>query len=63
MDEQLIEHLREIHRLKINCDYAYMTKYGKTYIICDEMWEEEIKEHIYKRENIYLLPTVFIEPA
>ena len=45
--EKMVYHLRDEHRLKMLCDYAYIhdcvTK-GFTFI-CHEVWEEEIREH------------------
>ena len=40
--EQLIEWLRDEHRMKLNCDYAYIHKYGGFQFLCDSAWIEYI---------------------
>lgn len=44
---KMVNHLREEHRLKILCDYAYIHNCAtfEFIFICSEVWREDIKEH------------------
>ena len=38
-------HLRQEHRVKLMCDYAYILKYGKVAIVAPKVWMEVLREH------------------
>ena len=43
--EQFVFHLREEHRVKLMCDYAYVLKYGKVAIVAPKVWLPILREH------------------
>ena len=44
MDE-FVNHLREEHRVKLMCDYAYVFKYGKLAMVAPKIWLDVLREH------------------
>jgi hypothetical protein len=44
MDEFVL-HLREEHRVKLMCDYAYVCKYGELALVAPKVWLNVLREH------------------
>ncbi|MBK3779901.1 hypothetical protein G3A43_06510 [Paraburkholderia aspalathi] len=42
--EVATDELRNEHRLKLNCDYAYTLKYGHVHILCADVYDDTIRE-------------------
>jgi hypothetical protein len=42
--DAMIQKLREDHRIKINCDYAFTIKYGEIHLLCHHTFLDSIKE-------------------
>jgi len=42
--QQVVILLREEHRLKLGTDYTVLTKYGKTYVTCFEVYKPAIED-------------------
>jgi hypothetical protein len=43
--EEMVQTMREEHRLKLNTDYSYTFKYGVLRIFCDEIYKDTIVEY------------------
>jgi len=44
MDEFIL-HLREDHRVKLMCDYAYVFKYGQLAMVAPKVWLDVLRDH------------------
>jgi len=42
---EFISHLREEHRVKLMCDYAYVLKYGEVAIVAPKVCLDVLREH------------------
>jgi len=40
-----VRHLRDEHRLKVNVDYCWMFKQDELHILCNEVWDDMLREH------------------
>ena len=43
--DKFVLHLREDHRVKLMCDYAYVLKYGELAIVAPKVWLNVLREH------------------
>jgi len=43
--DMFVLHLREEHRVKLMCDYAYVFKYGRLAIVATRLWLDVCREH------------------
>jgi hypothetical protein len=43
--EEFVQHLRDEHRLKLNCDYCYRLKYGELHILAEGAYHVTLEEH------------------